>query len=243
MSVSDSQSQELLVVSDLVAGYGRTQVLHSVDLQVRAGEFVVVLGSNGAGKSTLMQATMGLVRPTAGSIRYRERELTTTPVHARVKRGIAYVPEGRRVFPALTVAENLIAATIPAGRDRHEAMDRQFGLFPRLGERRDQLAGTMSGGEQQMLALARALISEPQLLIADEISLGLAPMVVEELFDVFADLHAAGTAILLAEQSALLALEYADTAFVMETGRITLSGTAAELANDQRVKDAYLQMS
>ncbi|GAA3679359.1 ABC transporter ATP-binding protein [Nocardioides ginsengisoli] len=233
----------LLTIESLRAGYGRSTVLHDVSLRVEPGEFVVVLGSNGAGKSTLMQAVMGLRPVTGGRLLLRDLDLAAQPVHARVRHRIAYVPEGRRVFPALTVEENLISAWRPPGRGQAACLDAQYDLFERLRERRSQLAGTLSGGEQQMLALARALISEPELLVADEISLGLAPMVVEELFEVFARLNRAGTAILLAEQSAVLALEFATTAYVMETGQITLSGAAADLANDPRVADAYLRMS
>ncbi|TQK69354.1 ABC transporter ATP-binding protein [Nocardioides sp. SLBN-35] len=233
----------LLTIEDVSAGYGRSTVLHGVSLGVETGEFVVVLGSNGAGKSTLMQAVMGLLPLTGGSLRLRDVDLGALPVHARVRHRVAYVPEGRRVFPALTVEENLVTAWRPSGRAQADSLDLQYATFERLRERRNQLAGTLSGGEQQMLALARALISEPELLVADEISLGLAPMVVEELFEVFAQLNRAGTAILLAEQSARLALEYATTAYVMETGRITLSGAAADLADDPRVADAYLRMS
>ncbi len=232
-----------LSIENVSAGYGRSAVLHGVSLAVESGEFVVVLGSNGAGKSTLMQVVMGLLPLTGGSVRLGGVDLAALPAHTRVRHRVAYVPEGRRVFPALTVEENLVAAWRPPGRDQAEALDRQYATFERLRERRHQLAGTLSGGEQQMLALARALISEPELLVADEISLGLAPMVVEELFEVFADLNRAGTAILLAEQSAVLALEFASTAHVMETGRITLSGAAADLADDPRVADAYLRMS
>jgi branched-chain amino acid transport system ATP-binding protein len=233
----------LLTIEDARAGYGRSTVLHGVSLSVDPGEFVVVLGSNGAGKSTLMQVVMGLLPLSAGTLRLRGADLGALPVHARVRHRVAYVPEGRRVFPALSVEENLVSAWRPQGRGQAASLDRQYETFERLKERRNQLAGTLSGGEQQMLALARALISEPELLVADEISLGLAPMVVEELFEVFAELNRAGTAILLAEQSAVLALEFATTAHVMETGRITLSGTAADLANDSRVADAYLRMS
>ena len=233
----------LLTIEELRAGYGRSTVLHGVSLQVDPGEFVVVLGSNGAGKSTLMQTIMGLLPVTGGRLLLCDLDLAAEPVHARVRHRVAYVPEGRRVFPALTVEENLITAWRPPGRGQTECLDRQYDMFERLRERRSQLAGTLSGGEQQMLALARALISEPELLVADEISLGLAPMVVEGLFEVFARLNGAGTAILLAEQSAVLALEFATTAYVMETGQITLSGAAADLANDPRVADAYLRMS
>jgi branched-chain amino acid transport system ATP-binding protein len=232
----------LLEVCGLTAGYHGIDVLHHVDLAVRPGEFVTVLGANGAGKSTLMKALIGL-EPARGTVRFRDQDLLRRPAHHRVQLGIAYVPEGRRVFPALTVEENLKAVSRRnSKRTFEEGFEQVRQIFPRLGERRDQLAGTLSGGEQQMLAMARALISEPDLLLADEISLGLAPMVVESMFDVLRDLNRAGMAILLAEQNAHAALEYADTAHVLETGRVTVHGSATELMADQRVLDAYLQV-
>ncbi|HET8559602.1 MAG TPA: ABC transporter ATP-binding protein [Marmoricola sp.] len=231
----------LLTIDGLSAGYKRTEVLHRVSLTVEPGEFVTVLGSNGAGKSTLMKVIAGIVKGT-GSVRLRGVDLLALEPHQRVGHGVAYVPEGRRVFPALTVEENLRAASRLRGAAFGDAAEEIYDVFPRLKERRDQLAGTMSGGEQQMLAMGRALVSKPSLLLADEISLGLAPLVVEALFKVLAELNRSGMAVLLAEQNAHAALEYADRAYVLETGRITLEGTARELAADQRVIDAYLQL-
>jgi branched-chain amino acid transport system ATP-binding protein len=232
----------VLEIRGLTAGYHGIDVLHEVDLDVRPGEFVTVLGANGAGKSTLMKALMGL-EPSRGTARFRGEDLLKRPAHHRVELGIAYVPEGRRVFPALTVEENLKAVSRRNCQRRfEEGLESVCQIFPRLGERRDQLAGTMSGGEQQMLAMARALISEPDLLVADETSLGLAPMVVEAMFDVLRNLNRSGMAILLAEQNAHAALEHADSAHVLETGQVTVHGPAAELMTDQRVLDAYLQV-
>jgi branched-chain amino acid transport system ATP-binding protein len=229
----------LLDVSGLAAGYRRTEVLHHVSLQVRRGEFVTVLGANGAGKSTLIKALIGLL-PARGSVTFQGQRLLDLEPHRRVAAGLAYVPEGRRVFPALTVAENLQVANRTR---RGGAVEEIYGIFPKLAQRKDQLAGTMSGGEQQMLALGRALISQPALLLADEISLGLAPLVVASLFEVLVRLNREGMAILLAEQNAREALGHAHTAYVMETGRITMNGPAAELAADPRIVDAYLQMN
>lgn len=234
-----STSDLLLDVNGLAAGYRRTEVLHNVSLQVRRGEFVTVLGANGAGKSTLIKALIGLL-PAQGSVTFQRQSLLDLEPHRRVAAGLAYVPEGRRVFPALTVAENLQVANRSR---RGGAVEEIYGIFPKLAQRKDQLAGTMSGGEQQMLALGRALISQPALLLADEISLGLAPLVVASLFEVLVRLNREGMAILLAEQNAREALGHAHTAYVMETGRITMSGHAAEMAADPRIVDAYLQVN
>jgi branched-chain amino acid transport system ATP-binding protein len=234
-----SASDILLDVNGLAAGYRRTEVLHAISLQVRRGEFVTVLGANGAGKSTLIKSLIGLL-PARGSVTFQGHPLLEMEPHRRVAAGLAYVPEGRRVFPALTVAENLQVAN---RTQRGGAVDEIYGIFPKLAQRKDQLAGTMSGGEQQMLALGRALVSQPALLLADVISLGLAPLIVESLFEVLVRLNREGMAILLAEQNAREALGHAHTAYVMETGRITMNGPAAELAADPRIVDAYLQMN
>jgi branched-chain amino acid transport system ATP-binding protein len=243
MSSDSTPSGEspVLEVTGLSGGYKRVEVLHDVSLTVGRGEFVTVIGSNGAGKSTLMKVLTGLV-PGRGSVRLRGADITTLEPHRRVAEGIAYVPEGRRVFPALTVEENMRAAMPRRATGPADVLDEMYVVFPRLRERRGQLAGTLSGGEQQMLAMARALVSRPKLLLADEISLGLAPQVVESLFDVLRERNRAGMAVLLAEQNATAALEYAHRAYVMETGRITLEGPADALASDQRVIDAYLQL-
>lgn len=231
----------LLVVEDLEAGYGRIRVLHGVSLTVAEGDFVTVVGANGAGKTTLLKALMGLV-PATGVVTFRGRPLLQEPAHSRAAAGIGYVPEGRHVFPGLTVEENLrlmLARRRGAGPAR-EAIERVFAVFPRLRERRTQRARSLSGGEQQMLALGRALALEPDVLIADEISLGLAPVVIDHLFDVLTEMNQRGTTILLAEQNARVALEAATTAYALETGRITLHGPAAVLRTDPRIVEAYL---
>ena len=228
----------LLEARNLTAGYRQTEVLHDVSLKIGQGEFVTILGANGAGKSTLIKALMGLI-PAKGAVHFDGKDLLNLAPHERAMAGIAYVPEGRRVFPALTVAENLQVAN----RKRRKGAVREiYDIFPKLAERSGQLAGTMSGGEQQMLALGRALVSQPKLLLADEISLGLAPLVVASLFEVLARLNRDGMAILLAEQNTQEALDHADRAYVMETGRITMDGTASEMAADPRIIDAYLTM-
>jgi branched-chain amino acid transport system ATP-binding protein len=231
----------LLVVEDLEAGYGRIRVLHGVSLTVAEGDFVAVVGANGAGKTTLLKAIMGLV-PASGVVTFRGRPLLAEPAHSRAAAGIGYVPEGRHVFPGLTVEENLrlmLTRRRAAGSAR-EAIARVYAVFPRLGERRAQRARSLSGGEQQMLALGRALALEPDVLIADEISLGLAPVVIDHLFDVLTEMNQRGTTILLAEQNARVALEAATSAYALETGRITLHGPAAELRADPRIVEAYL---
>jgi branched-chain amino acid transport system ATP-binding protein len=232
----------LLSVSGLRAGYGRVEVLRDVSLTVRDGQFVTIIGANGAGKTTLLKAIMGLI-PATGEVKLRDLSLLGEPAHRRVALGIGYVPEGRRVFPSLTVEENL---RLTAVRQKGKGADRSaiqlvYEMFPRLRERRTQAAGSLSGGEQQMLALGRALVLAPQVLIADEVSLGLAPVVVDRLFDVLGDMHRRGTTIVLAEQNARLALEAADEAYVLEAGRVLLHGPAGELRTDPRIVDAYLQ--
>ena len=232
----------LLAITDLRAAYGRVEVLRDVSLTVDEGQFVTIIGANGAGKTTLLKAIMGLIGAT-GRAELRGRSLLGEPAHRRVALGIGYVPEGRRVFPFLTVEENLRLTAVRQkgkGADR-AAIARVYEIFPRLRERRSQAAGSLSGGEQQMLALARALVLDPQVLIADEVSLGLAPVVVDQLFDVLGDMHRRGTTILLAEQNARLALEAADVAYVLEAGRVLFHGPAADLRADPRIVDAYLQ--
>jgi len=232
----------LLSVSGLRAAYGRVEVLRDVSLTVRDGQFVTIIGANGAGKTTLLKAIMGLI-PATGEVKFRDLLLLKEPAHRRVALGIGYVPEGRRVFPSLTVEENLRLTAVRQkgkGADR-DAIQQVYEMFPRLRERRTQAAGSLSGGEQQMLALGRALVLAPQVLIADEVSLGLAPVVVDRLFDVLGDMHRRGTTIVLAEQNARLALEAADEAYVLEAGRVLLHGLAGELRTDPRIVDAYLQ--
>jgi branched-chain amino acid transport system ATP-binding protein len=232
-------TEPLLVVESLRAGYGHADVLHEISLEVQAGEFATIVGANGAGKSTLLKTLMGLVKGT-GTLTFDGQDLLRLPAHRRVSLGIAYVPEGRRVFPAMTVEENLRVVARGA-KSGPAPIDRVLDLFPALARRRRTMAGSLSGGEQQMLAMGRAMVVSPRLLVADEITLGLAPVVVDQLFDALQSMRDEGVAILLAEQNARVALESATTGYVLEVGRITLSGPAQELRNDQRVIAAYLE--
>jgi branched-chain amino acid transport system ATP-binding protein len=238
--------QPLLQVSGLRVHYGVIEALHGVDLVVRRGEIVTVIGANGAGKTTLLKAISGLLPASAGTIDYRPDgtaiDLASLRPHEIVARGIGQVPEGRRIFQNLTVRENLdLGAYLRRDRAQIAAeLEEVFGLFPRLRERLAQNAGTLSGGEQQMLAMARALMSRPTLLLLDEPSLGLAPKLVRSIFEIIRTIRARGTTLLLVEQNARLALEAADRAYVLETGTIALSGPAADLARDERVREVYL---
>ncbi len=232
----------LLEVRDLEVRYGGIQAVRGISLSVGEGELVSLIGANGAGKTSTLGAIGGLLKPAAGSLRYAGEDLLRLPAHERVARGLALVPEGRGIFPRLTVLENLqMGAYSRRDRDGIRAdLDRMLALFPRLAERRLQLAGTLSGGEQQMLAIARALMSRPRLLLLDEPSMGLAPILVEQIFAIIRQIVSEGVALLLVEQNARQALEIASRAYVMESGGITLSGPAAELAADPRVRAAYL---
>jgi branched-chain amino acid transport system ATP-binding protein len=231
----------MLEVRGLRAGYGPMQVLHGIDLDVGAGEIVAILGANGAGKSTLNNNISGIFRPLAGTIRFEGEEITARPPQRIVDAGLIQVPEGRRVFPNLTVRENLLLGAYRRGRTRRSAnIDRVCGIFPRLRERMAQIAGTLSGGEQQMLAIGRALMSEPRLLILDEPSLGLSPILVEEMFALVRELNADGLAILLVEQNVLQSLELANRAYVLENGVFVMQDTPAALLADDRLKRAYL---
>lgn len=230
-----------LEVQGLEVAYGAVRALKGVSLSVGQGEVITLLGANGAGKSTTLRAISGLVRPRAGSITYRGEALTRLSPAQIVRRGIAHCPEGRRVFAGLSVQDNLLLGA-SGRRDPEIGLDiqRMFTLFPILAERRNQAAGTLSGGEQQMLALARALMSRPTLLLLDEPSLGLAPLVVRSIFATLKELKAAGITILLVEQNVKLALELADRAYVLRTGQVVLEGKAEELRDDARVARAYL---
>ena len=243
MSTQSAPNSPLLRVTDLGVAYGRVRAVQSVSLEVGAGEFVAVIGSNGAGKSSTMKAISGVLAPVAGRIEFNGAGVTGLPSHRLVRAGLAMVPEGRQVFAEQTVEDNLrlgafVFAATPARID--EAVDRGFTLFPRLAERRAQAAGSLSGGEQQMLAIARGLASSPKLLVIDELSLGLAPRVLEMLFPVLESLNRDGLAILLVEQLATQALAVSHRAYVMETGKVTLSGRSADLARDPAVRQAYL---
>lgn len=232
----------MLEVSDLRASYGDIEVLHGVDLRVEEGEIVALIGSNGAGKTTTMRTICGVLSPTAGSIHYHDEEISSLPSHEIVERGIVQVPENRNLFTGLTVHENLLlgAQTDEARASRDENIEAMFELFPRLAERRDQRAGTMSGGEQQMLTLARALMDEPDLLVLDEASIGLAPHLVEEVFEVIEEIHADGLTVLMVEQNVQQTLTLADRGYVMENGQITMSASGEELLEDERIVEAYL---
>ena len=232
----------MLELHGLRAAYGPVEALRGVDLEVHAGELVCLLGANGAGKSSTLRAISGLVRPKGGRIVFDGRTITGLEPAAILTAGIAHCPEGRRVFPYLTVQENLVmGAFVRRDRDGIAAdLERVCAHFPILGERRRQAAGTLSGGEQQMLAIGRALMARPRLILFDEPSLGLAPTVVETTFGIIADIRRQGTTVLMVEQNAYLALHMADRGYVMETGRIVLSGAARELMTNDHVRRAYL---
>ena len=232
----------VLDIADLVTAYGKIEALKGVSLSVAQGSITCLLGPNGAGKTTLMLTTTGILRPRRGSIRFGGQEISGRPPHDVVARGIALVPENRLVFPSMTVAENLAAGAYQRGDKAGIAEDaeRLFGRFPRLKERALQQAGTLSGGEQQMLAVARALMSRPKLLLMDEPSLGLAPLVVEEIFRIVAELNRDGTTIFLVEQNAHMALQVAHHFYLMEQGRVTFSGTPGQVAEDEVIRRAYL---
>ncbi|MEM7376893.1 MAG: ABC transporter ATP-binding protein [Pseudomonadota bacterium] len=234
----------LLEVSQLQVRYGAIGAVHGVDLEVNAGELVTVIGANGAGKTSTLKAIMGLVPAASGQVSFDGRALDAVPIEQRTQLGLAMSPEGRRVFAPLSVRENLAVGGValpPADVDAR--IDAMVVRFPILGERIDQLAGTLSGGEQQMLAIARALMSQPRCLVLDEPSLGLAPKIVSQVFELIAELHAEGVAVLLVEQNVQKSLAIADRAYVMELGRIVLSGAANELARDNSIQDRYLGAS
>ncbi|MFO1267325.1 MAG: ABC transporter ATP-binding protein [Rubrivivax sp.] len=231
----------MLDIRDLRAGYGRVEVLRGVSLAVRTGQIVALLGSNGAGKSTLNNTVCGLVAPSAGAVFFDGRDIAGARAREIVQAGLVQVPEGRRVFPNLSVLENLELGSYARARERRETnLERVFATFPRLAERTQQLAGTMSGGEQQMLAIGRALMAEPRLLILDEPSLGLSPLLVEEMFALIARLHGEGLAILLVEQNVGQSLEIAEHAYVLENGALRFEGTPAALLASPELKRAYL---
>ena len=232
----------MLKVENLQVSYGGIQALRGIDLEVPDGKIVTLIGANGAGKSTTLRTISGLVKAKAGSVTYDDQELLGKPIHQVLAAGVAQVPEGRRVFANLTVLENLKAgAYLRRDKDGVEKdVQWVYELFPRLAERSWQLAGTLSGGEQQMLAVGRGLMSRPKVLMMDEPSLGLAPLVVQGIFDIIREINRQGVTILLIEQNANMALKTADLAYVLETGRITMQGTGAELLANEQVKEAYL---
>jgi branched-chain amino acid transport system ATP-binding protein len=235
--------EPILAVRGLRAGYGATEILRGVDLSVGEGEIVAVLGSNGAGKSTLNRTMSGVLRPWSGSVQFAQAAIERERPAAIVARGLIQVPEGRRIFPNMTVRENLDLGAYRRGRARREHnRGRVFSIFPRLAERQGQRAGTLSGGEQQMLAIGRGLMAEPKLLILDEPSLGLSPLLVEELFALIKTINAEGIALLLVEQNVVQSLEVAERAYILDNGVFVLEGRAADLMKDPNLKRAYLGM-
>ena len=230
----------MLEVKDLIISYGKARALKGVSMTVGDGEIVALIGNNGAGKTTLLNAISGLLKPEAGEITFESRHITHAPSEAIVKAGIIQVPEGRQIFPNLTVRENIRMGAFVRKGDLSAEMDRVFALFPRLKERISQPGGTLSGGEQQMLALARGIMARPKLLMLDEPSLGLAPVLVDNIYDAILEIHKLGTPVLLVEQNAFLALNTANRAYVLETGRIVVSGLSTTLLASAEVQKAYL---
>ncbi len=230
----------MLKVDNINVYYGKIHALKGVSFEVGQGEVVALIGANGAGKSTTLKAISGMLRSRTGSITFMDEDISKTESYRLLAKGLAHVPEGRRVFLQMTVMENLEMGAYIHGKPSSDELERIFELFPRLKERQGQTAGTLSGGEQQMLAMGRALISHPKLMMLDEPSMGLAPILVEQIFDIIRELHKEGTTILLVEQNAEMALDVADRAYVLESGAIALSGTGEELANSDSIRRAYL---
>ncbi|MFJ9774824.1 ABC transporter ATP-binding protein [Kitasatospora sp. NPDC101157] len=232
----------LLEVEDLRVAYGKIEAVKGISFTVNQGEVTTLIGTNGAGKTTTLRTLSGLLRPTAGRITFDGQDLSTVPAHKIVALGLAHSPEGRHIFPRMTIEENLLLGaflrTDAAGITAD--VERAYSLFPILGERRRQAAGTLSGGEQQMLAMGRALMSQPKLLMLDEPSMGLSPLMMQKIMSTIVELKASGTTILLVEQNAQAALSLSDRGYVMETGRVVLSGTGADLLHDESVRKAYL---
>jgi branched-chain amino acid transport system ATP-binding protein len=241
---AETSGPVLLEVRDAVVHYGRIKALHGVSLVVHEGELVTLLGSNGAGKTTMMRAISGLRPLTSGSVWFEGRDLSRVKAHQRVIDGLIQAPEGRGVFPGMTVVENLemgcYGRKFPSRGEHDERLDWVFTTFPRLAERRSQLGGTLSGGEQQMLAIGRALMSRPRVLLLDEPSMGLAPMVISQIFKIISEINSQGTTVLLVEQNAQQALSRSDRAYILETGNVTRSGDARELLADDSIRAAYL---
>lgn len=231
----------ILKVDDINVYYGSIHAIKGISFEVEEGEVVTLIGANGAGKSTTLNTISGLLRSKTGSIEFMGQSLAKVPSHKIVERGLALVPEGRRIFLQMTVQENLeMGAFTQKGGETQQDLEKIYALFPRLKERLKQMAGTLSGGEQQMLAMGRALMSHPKLLMLDEPSMGLAPILVEQIFDIIKDLNQKGSTILLVEQNAQMALSVADRAYVLETGHVVMDGTGAELLTNERVRSAYL---
>ena len=233
-------SDMMLKVDNINVYYGQIHTLKDVSIEVKKGEIVALIGANGAGKTTTLRTISGLLRSKTGRIEFNDEDISHTEAHKLVSKGIAHVPEGRHVFLQMTVQENLEMGAYTNASYTQEGIADVYQRFPRLKHRRNQIAGTLSGGEQQMLAMGRALMSRPHLMMLDEPSMGLAPILVQQIFDIIKELHAAGTTILLVEQNAEMALEIANRAYVLESGRIKLSGTGEELAKSDEIKKAYL---
>ncbi len=231
----------MLELRDVAVSYGRIEALKGVSLSVKQGDIVALIGANGAGKSTTLMAVSGVLALSVGTVIFRGKRIDDRPVHEIVQLGISQVPEGRRIFPRMTVRENLEMGAFSRSRKEYASgINRVFETFPTLFERQRQMGGTLSGGEQQMLAIGRALMSQPSLLLLDEPSLGLAPIIVSRIFKILREINAQGTTILLVEQNAKAALQLANRAYVMETGRIVMEGPASQLENDPGIKKAYL---
>ena len=230
----------MLKIEDMHVYYGAIHAIKGISFEVGEGEIVALIGANGAGKSTILKTVSGLMHPRSGHISFCGEDIAHVDAYKMLHKGLAHVPEGRRIFLQMTVQENLEMGAYITKDVNQQDLEMVFNYFPRLKERRKQIAGTLSGGEQQMLAMSRALMSHPKLMMLDEPSLGLAPLVVDQIFDISKELHKAGTTILLVEQNARKALQVADRAYVLETGNITLSGTGAELASSDAVRKAYL---
>ena len=239
--MSENNVLPLLKVNDIHVYYGAIHAIKGISLEVKEGEIVTLIGANGAGKSTTMNTIAGLLKPRQGSIAFAGMPVDGTAASKMVYKGLSLCPEGRRIFQQMTVKENLeMGAFSRPNEETAQSMEQVYRFFPRLKEREKQIAGTLSGGEQQMLAMGRALMSKPRLMMLDEPSMGLAPILVDQIFDIIRDMNAAGTTILLVEQNAQMALSVANRAYVMETGRITMEGDAHELMNDDNVRKAYL---
>ena len=230
----------MLSVKDLNVCYGAIHAIHDVSLEVHDGEIVSLIGANGAGKTTILHTITGLKKAKSGSVTYNDADLLKTDPSKIITLGVAHVPEGRHIFPGMTVEENLEMGAYIRKDDLSASIKEVYERFPRLKERRRQLAGTLSGGEQQMLAVGRALMSRPSILLMDEPSMGLSPLLVKEIFKIIQEVHKQGMTVLLVEQNAKMALSIADRAYVLETGRISMSGAASDLLNDEKVKKAYL---
>ena len=230
----------ILKIDDIHVYYGAIHAIKGVSFEVSEGEIVALIGANGAGKSTILKTVSGLMHPRSGSITFMDENITHTDAYKLLRHGLAHVPEGRRIFLQMTVQENLEMGAYINKEVSKDDLEMVFNYFPRLKERRKQIAGTLSGGEQQMLAMSRALMSHPKLMMLDEPSMGLAPILVDQIFEIIKELHKAGTTILLVEQNARKALQIADRAYVLETGAVTLSGTGSELTQSDAVRKAYL---